>query len=829
VALPLSIYQASFDQPSLPLTVVNSKGLLALWNKAFEGLFRGIAGVGPERLRESFFDFVAGHGGIRFDYYAAEILLGGKETETIESSVRAADGTKRWLRISLSLLELPASAAPGGALEAERFILCWIEDITERILREARLQEAKEEAEKATETKSQFLANMSHEIRTPIQTILGVVELLQETSLDTEQAEYSSQVRFSADVLLGLINDILDFSKIEAGKVELETIDFDLRVCIYQSVDLLVMDAHRKGLEVIVDIDPGLPVLVRGDPARIRQIIVNLVKNAVKFTREGSIALNVLKIGSNGEGSRSSVRFEVADTGIGVSPEARLRLFTPFFQADLAAARKVGGTGLGLAISRNLAELMGGRIGVEANSPRGSVFWFEIPLVSPEYSAPPKQPFAPPGARLLIVDDNEGARNFSLRVTKDSGYLASAAASGEEALAALKSAAAEGSPYALCLIDQNMPRMDGWRLASEITGDTAINSARLVLMVPEGTVGADTKMKLLRWFNAYVAKPLKPAELLETLQHALSSDVDLEAAEPGAEAERTQASVESEESFDANILLAEDHEVNRELFSLLLSRLGCRIVAACDGAEAVELGAAALAKHETIDLVLMDIFMPRMNGYEATEALRAKGYRGPIIAVTASALKGERDKCLAAGMNDILIKPFKKAELQAALSAWLPPERGGAKSRGSNPAEAPAPAQKPQPADRRPSALGQCPSPAGSAVKGASAFDWDSVLDTFLGQKETVVSLLSRFSAKATGQLVQLREALAAKDFVLFRETAHSIKGAAWNLSARRLGDAAYEAETAGKNGDADAAEAAVDKVDAELEAFLAAIEPYRK
>ena len=822
MTLPENIYRAAFEQPSTPMAVVNKGGLLAVWNAAFASLFRSLSGTDPERLRGSFFDFVTEHGSQSLDYYAAELLLGGKPSASMEARMSAMDGTERWLRFALSRIEAPALAE--GRVP-ERFILCLIEDVSDRVTREARLTEAKEEAEKATQTKSLFLANMSHEIRTPIQTILGVVELLQETSLDTEQADYAKQVRFSADVLLGLINDILDFSKIEAGKLELETADFDLRACVNQSVDLLVMDAHRKGLEVLEDIDETLPSLVSGDQARLRQIIVNLIKNAVKFTKEGCISIVLRRARSRGG---ATIRFEVQDTGIGMSQAVRDRLFTAFYQGDVAAARKAGGTGLGLAISRNLVELMGGDIGVLPNEPEGSVFWFEIPLAAPAFSSPPQPIQAAARARLLVVDDHPGARVFAARSARAAGYLVSEAASGEEALVALRDAASRGEAFDLCLIDQNMPRMDGWRLASEITGDTAINGVRLVLMVPEGTMGGDTKMKLLRWFNAYVSKPLRPAILLETLGKAVSSDVDLEGAEaPGGEKPRGE---ERPETFPCRLLLAEDHEVNRELFTLLLSRLGCSVSTAQDGQEAVEMATEAMRQGHSFDIILMDIFMPRMNGYEASAALRRNGYLGPIIAVTASALKGEREKCISVGMSDVLIKPFEKNDLRRILRAWLPGAAGERKAPTGG-AEAPARCADPNDAIADLEPVEELAGPGAEAEAGApadpSVFDWEGVLDTFLGQKETVVRLLERFSAKARCQLGELDAALAMDDLDGFREVAHSIKGAAWNLSSRNLGDAALAAETAGRNRDGAAARAAREALGKALDAFDRAIAPH--
>jgi PAS domain S-box-containing protein len=819
MALPDALLKSVFEQVALPVVLVDGRGVLAMWNPAFESLFRALAGVGPDKLAISFFDFIAEREGTRFDYYAAEILMGGRETASVESPIRAADGAMRHLRLALSRVDAPASAQARPGESVERFLLCAVDEVTDRVLRERRLEEAKDGAEKATHTKSQFLANMSHEIRTPIQTILGVVELLLETELDTEQSDYVNQVRFSADVLLGLINDILDFSKIEAGRLDLETTSFDLRSWVYQSVDLLAMEANRKGLEIIVDVDESLPALVRGDPGRLRQVIVNLFKNAVKFTREGGVALT-LRLVPSPAGPRMS--FEVADTGPGMPESTRERLFTPFFQGDLAQARKVGGTGLGLAISRHLVELMGGAIGVRQSDAaerdsqwhqgegpgQGSVFWFELPLNAPEYSAPPKSGLASQarsegGARLLVVDDYPLARSFAARSAASAGFRVSEAGSGEEALGALRAAAAEGEPYSICLIDQNMPRMDGWRLASEVTGDTAINGARLILMAPIGTIGADAKMKLLRWFNGYISKPIKPGELIDALARALSSEVDLESAEAESQPEPKGA----DRRFEGEVLLAEDHEVNRELFTLLLGKMGCRVVTASDGVEAAEIGAA-----HRFDLVLMDIFMPRMNGYEASRALREKGYAGPIVAVTASALKGERENCIEAGMNDILVKPFKKEDLAALLALYLPL----AGSAGLPPAAVP----------RREAvkASGAAPGKAPPPSFDSSVFDWAGVLDTFLGQTETVVSLLKRFVEKAGAQMGELEAALAAKEPTRFREVSHSLKGAAWNLSARRLGDAALAGETAGREGDMEAAALALGSIRAAYADFAEAV-----
>jgi len=348
--------------------------------------------------------------------------------------------------------------------------------------------------------------------------------------------------------------------------------------------------------------------------------------------------------------------------------------------------------------------------------------------------------------------------------------------------------------------------MDGWRLASEITGDTAINSARLVLMAPVGTIGADAKMKLLRWFNGYIAKPVRPVELLDALGKALSSEVDLEPAEL-----EEATPEEPERRFPGEVLVAEDHEVNRELFSLFLGKLGCAATEARDGVEAVEIGSS-----RRFDIILMDIFMPRMNGYEAAKALRERGYDGPIIAVTASALKGERENCIEAGMDDVLVKPFKREDLAAVLARWMP--RREALETESTLGDS---------ASRVAAAPGATAAAPAGAAPATEVFDWAGVLDTFLGQAGTVASLVGRFIEKARGQLSDLESCLSSGDLPRFREVAHSIKGAALNLSARRLGEAAFAGEKAGAAADAAAATEALSRLRAAFAEFEAAAAPY--
>lgn len=825
MTLPDRIFEAAFQQARQPAIILNELGVAALWNEAFEELFVRLAGFVPERLSMPLFDWLQARDSFPYPYYVTEVTLGRLREAQLESSVRSASGERIWLRTSLCAIETPGQDKPA------RWLWCAFQDVSAQKLRENDLVSAKEEAEKATITKSQFLANMSHEIRTPIQTILGMTELLEDTALDKEQQDYIRTVRFSADVLLGLINDVLDFSKIEAGKLDLETSDFDLRDILRQAVELIILDAHKKGLEVIVDVDEALPRVVRGDPGRLRQIVVNLFKNAVKFTRSGEIVVEA-RLSRGDDGPLLGLR--LCDSGQGVSDELKARLFTPFTQGA-AGVMAQGGTGLGLAISRFLVGLMGGEIWYEPNEGRGSVFAFKIPLRPADYSLPPHERILPWPARVLVVDDHPLAMEYSLRLLSGFGLLADGAASGDEALATLARAAEAGKPYAACLIDQNMPGMDGWRLAAEITADKRINGARLVLLAPEGAIGLEAKMKLLKWFNGYAAKPVDPDELYDLLRSALGDEVDLPAAEPDEpeaadEPEELEAAEEDEPAAAPrpaaqaapapalpggrrlSVLLAEDHEVNQELFRTQLERLGCAVRLASDGREAL-----AAFDGADFDLVLTDLFMPNMDGYETAKALRARGYAKPIIAVTASAIKGERDKCIEAGMNDVLVKPFKRKDLEDMLTFW------GAKS-----APGTAGGRAPTPASAEASAAGSAlrPTPASPAV---AALDFDALVDTFLGQRATVIDLLGRFIAKTRTQLAEIEASIAAQDAKSVREAAHSIKGAAWNLSAKPLGDAAKELETAGRDGDLEGASRLLGPLGERMAEFEAAASPFIK
>jgi two-component system, sensor histidine kinase and response regulator len=739
-------FRALFDESPVPAAIQDTEYRIVRANAAYT------------RMLGYTIDQVIGKDPIAF-VHPDEVDAAYAIRNEIRAGVERAQVTfeRRMLRGDSRIVWVRGHSVRFTDASGDRYLLTMLENITEAKESERVLRDAKEIAESASRAKSQFLANMSHEIRTPMNGVLGMTELLLGTPLNDKQRRFADAVYRSGETLLDIINDILDFSKIEAGKFELESVDFDLRTLVEDVFELLSARAHQKRIELASRMGPEVPLVIKGDPTRLRQVLTNLVGNAIKFTEVGEV---ILTIGAEQDGSGHRLSFEVRDTGIGMRPEALSRLFTVFMQADQSMSRRYGGTGLGLAISKQLVELMGGSIEVRSQFGEGSVFRFVVPLQLGDTLAvaAPADVARLAGRRVILVEDNPTNRSILEMQLKAVGMDVATADNGATALELMRAAASAGTGFDVAVVDMKMPIMDGLSMTAELRRQPRLSGVRVVMLTSLAS-GNEAQSAYEGGVDAYLTKPVRQHELLDALARAL--------AQPGS----TQVAPAAAQSRSgARVLVVEDNLVNQEVARAMLLDLGCEIRLADNGREALN-----ALRSQTFDLVLMDCQMPGMDGFEAVRRFRGGTQADfetplavPIVALTANALAGDEARCLAAGFDDYMRKPFKQSQLEAVLERWA-----GGRS------------QVP------------CPPPPPATVRHAAAADADAVLDLSVldrirdmekrGAERLLERLIKTYLSTAAKLVAEADAALERGDAQALHHAVHTLKSSSGNLGATVL------------------------------------------